>query len=243
MVPLRYQDGTRISQSVIAMRQLHPCLLLDKGYCESQQEAEAIVEDILEDGGDICALLQDYLSISEQEATELLSIPLDDDNDDAESDKEEDDTEVDLEAAAAVTTAEWLQDGHCELCERHIRLTRHHLVPRTTWKKIHQVIVARTNKKRKEIDDSLPDRLGSCLYQLLFPLPTQMPITKWILQHVTNPIAHVCPPCHKEIHRRWDAWTLATQRCTVEALLEDKQLYAHCKWMHKQKVGKYAVKK
>jgi len=36
---------------------------------------------------------------------------------------------------------EWLEEGECELCERYIQLTKHHLIPRSTWTKLEPRLV------------------------------------------------------------------------------------------------------
>ena len=43
-------------------------------------------------------------------------------------DNDEDDDDAD-----ATADGEYIGEGECELCERHLKLTRHHLVPKSTW--------------------------------------------------------------------------------------------------------------
>ena len=42
-----------------------------------------------------------------------------------------------------------VQDGECELCERYIKLTRHHLIPRVTWKKMKKRLLNISDARSK----------------------------------------------------------------------------------------------
>ena len=44
---------------------------------------------------------------------------------------------------------DYLQDGECELCERYIKLTRHHLIPRVTWKKMKKRLLNISDARSK----------------------------------------------------------------------------------------------
>ena len=44
---------------------------------------------------------------------------------------------------------EYLKDGECELCERYIKLTRHHLIPRVTWKKMKKRLLNISDARSK----------------------------------------------------------------------------------------------
>ena len=50
-------------------------------------------------------------------------------NPEVENDPKDSDSSCEDEESLS-DSEEYLQDGECELCERYIKLTRHHLIPR-----------------------------------------------------------------------------------------------------------------
>ena len=56
----------------------------------------------------------------EDEISEEIPVNPESENSDSSCNDEESDSD----------SEEYLQDGECELCERYIKLTRHHLIPR-----------------------------------------------------------------------------------------------------------------
>eukprot|EP00548_Thalassiothrix_antarctica_P011923 CAMPEP_0194162536 /NCGR_PEP_ID=MMETSP0152-20130528/79549_1 /TAXON_ID=1049557 /ORGANISM="Thalassiothrix antarctica, Strain L6-D1" /LENGTH=209 /DNA_ID=CAMNT_0038872441 /DNA_START=36 /DNA_END=669 /DNA_ORIENTATION=+ len=138
-------------------------LILENSLATSDEEAEAIASCIIVDTKEIedkfeeySLLFQEYFNLSEDETKRIIlgsnfcykitirgnnngeinesykgdnnevsnkekdnatHIYLDDDDDDDDDD-------------------EMIGEGECELCEREIKLTRHHLIPRSTWKRM-----------------------------------------------------------------------------------------------------------
>ncbi|KAG5191110.1 hypothetical protein JKP88DRAFT_297311 [Tribonema minus] len=95
------------------------------------------------------------------------------------------------------------------LCERIMPQTLHHLVPRTTWKKL---------KKR------LPET---------WALPADAD-AKTIDDFVHKTVS-ICRPCHSMIHSTHDELTLALHYFTLARLLDDPTIRKFCAWATKQK--------
>ena len=234
-------------------------ILVDECYCSSQAEAIAIVDAI----GEVetpsrseqlervwLEGLQDYLGISKDAAESILSksrMPpkmlgsADDRSDDAGSaTSSSPDGSADTDESS--DDGDIVEEGECELCERLIKLTRHHLVPRSTWPRIEPRLL-------HAVDEACPERAalvaGEGLKHLLPPggdddtdrSNSKRRLVRRSLQQTCN----ICAPCHAAIHRRHDNMVLALEFNTVEKLLGDEQIRSFCKWANKQRAGKYAL--
>ena len=157
------------------------------------------------------------------------------------ADDEEDDDDDDNDG-------ECLGPGECELCERDMRLTRHHLIPKSTWPRMEaklqhdwqawcqqdsaleapgwmQQLIAQESldTARSSSHSDQQQELDSKTIRIMF-------------KHHT---CQICRPCHSAIHKFYDNMTLAQQYNTTELLLQDQQVYKFCQWASKQRVGKY----
>lgn len=103
-----------------------------------------------------------------------------------------------------------VDDGSCEMCERVMRRTFHHLIP----KEVHH----RYMKKQK-----LPQNLvGSKVQCTTVGLNTYGTL--------------ICRQCHSAIHRTESNDVLAEKYNTVDLLLSHPQIYAFAKWNSKQRM-------
>jgi hypothetical protein len=121
-------------------------ILMAKGMVASPEEAlclaETIVTEIEESDlsrKEACiSAFGDYFSMSRDDAKAALSSLMrfeDDSNSEGAKAELEDDSLEDWseEEDTDYADGEYIGEGECELCERTIRLTKHHLIPRSTW--------------------------------------------------------------------------------------------------------------
>jgi hypothetical protein len=232
-------------------------ILIEEGCCSEIDEATVVVEIILEGvtveaNGDltgkrplqlendrpIIEAMIDNLGIVESDAKILLSklkrsLCIDDsDNDgdlaDAHNTRSEDDDNQDHDR-------ERLEDGECELCDRYIKLTKHHLIPKETWSRIQTKLTHAAEAKRKGELDKAAFLLGPGLENVLDALSTDKASIRGILQDTCD----ICRQCHSAIHRTHSNMELALHYNTVNKLLEDDSISKFCRWASKQRAGKY----
>ncbi|GAX14748.1 hypothetical protein FisN_11Hu292 [Fistulifera solaris] len=206
-------------------------ILIDEGYCWTYEEADAIVNTVEDEQG-----LHEYLGIALPEAQSLWrkvheSEPNDDDDDSSQSEEVEE--EEFIAKSEDDDTAAYLGEGECELCERSMRLTRHHLVPRCTWSRLEPRML-RALEGSSSVDglESLLDRIQT----------SDAFTNKQRVRQALQMTCAICRPCHTTIHQTHDNVTLALQFNTVDKLLEDKTIYSFCQWANKQRRGKLGMK-
>lgn len=231
-------------------------LILCNALATSEEEAEALASCIMEEMGTLSeheqtsrlwVLLQDYFSLSEPEVKRMF--PLFEGNSKDADVKDGCNIQDELvyndqvwENLSNEDEEMMIGEGECELCERSIRLTKHHLIPKSTWKRIAPQLLhaakafQKGNSERAQqiLEDYglwhlEPDlRLAGENYQKSL---------KQLLQHQT---CNICRPCHSTVHSTHDNIVLATQYNTVEKLSQDDSIYRFCKWANKQRAGKHA---
>jgi len=194
----------------------------------SQEEAQSIVRksvDQIQDDEDG----ERYITHSHQEASDM-----DDDDDDNMCDHEERDDEH-------LVDGDYIQDGDCELCERHMKLTRHHLIPKDTWGRIRpRFLNASPHYLNGDFETASNIMRIGTLPPTLSSLHLASPFS--IKLFLGNYIAKICRPCHSMVHRVFDNVELAEQYNTVDKLLEDDRVRNFCKWANKQRPGKHKIK-
>lgn len=127
----------------------------------------------------------------------------------------------------------YIQDGECELCERELKLTRHHMIPRSTWPRIRPrfqqaapYFIEGNMEKAEQILSigTMPSTLSA------YDFSSRSAI-KYFLSCYT---CSICSICHKMVHKTFDNLDLAENRNSVEKLLEDGRIFKFCKWANKQ---------
>jgi serine protease inhibitor ecotin len=98
-------------------------------------------------------------------------------------------------------------DGTCELCEREMRRTFHHLIPKETHNKY---------LKKKQLPENI---MGDCN-------------RVWLNTYG----AMVCRTCHSAIHNAAPNDELAEKYNTIDLLLTHPKIYAFAKYNSKQPV-------
>ena len=166
-------------------------------------------------------------------------------SDDDESHQSLDELTFDGDEDEDSDDGECIGEGECELCERHITLTRHHLIPRSTWPRITPRLTNAVAALSRNDFHRASLILGPGLAHLTDPLTRvdasaiDKDTIKWLLQRTCN----ICRPCHSTIHKTHGNMALATSFSTIKLLLEDEKIYNFAKYASKQKTGQHSVKK
>lgn len=232
-------------------------LLLEEGCCSSIDEAAAVAEGIVEElevSGDsipITICLQDQLDLSETDAGVLASKlrrigGLDDSesqNTEEDPDKSSNESFIEDEIEDEEEDGEALFDGECELCDRYIRLTKHHLIPKSTWPRLQ----TRLHHASEAIEEGDMNKallvLGPGLSYLADELSSNRGDNKRnTIKHILHRTADICRPCHSTVHKAHENLDLALSYSTIELILADSQIAKYCKWANKQRPGRYAAR-
>lgn len=247
--------------------------LLSLQLCSGDEEANAIAEAIadqepFEESNDylemVTASFGDYFDdMSESEIRNAVAASARDcwgdnsggytnnavpENDSDESVHSQQDDEVSSQHDSDDDDGEMLGSGECELCERTIKLTRHHLIPKSTWprmkKRLWNAASDIESFHAAETGTETKYNLGNKLQKSGFNNPNDLPatITHASIRNYLSQVIAICRPCHSAVHRMHDEWQLATEFYTTEKLLECDEVRKFAKWQNKQKPGKYAVK-
>mmetsp|Transcript_18619 Transcript_18619/g.22811 ORF Transcript_18619/g.22811 Transcript_18619/m.22811 type:complete len:272 (-) Transcript_18619:33-848(-) len=132
-----------------------------------------------------------------------------------------------------------IQEGECELCERDVKVTRHHLIPRSTWPRIKPRFVQASpyfmSGDMEMVENILS--IGTIPSTISAHHLSSRSQIKLFLGSYT---CDLCKLCHSTVHRRYDNMTLAESKNSLEKLLEDEHIVKFAKWANKQKSGKRA---
>jgi len=219
-------------------------VLREDGFCSSKEEAGAIMEVIstdedLTEPASLAAALQEYLGISPDESGLLIKKTRTLLGEDSE--EEELNAEIDQghsqETFEDEDDADMIGEGDCELCERTIILTRHHLIPKSTWSKLEPRLLNAAVAQEKGDLRRASVIVGDGLVHLLDLIDSN---DKASVRATLARTCNICRPCHSAVHRAHDNMTLARSYNTVEKLIEDETVFKFSKWASKQRVGKYA---
>lgn len=236
--------------------------------CSSVEEAEVIAEIVLElDGDDAetnanqctsCAFwtkrddvvenLVDNLGIEKDEAKNIIqqlknkTTNADDEGEQTDDSDEEESTQS-QENNNEDDGLGYLVDGECELCDRYINLTKHHLIPKSTWPRMQTKLLHAAEANEKGDREKALLILGPGLLDLLegtqsgyrFVLSSDKAVVRAILHDTCD----ICRQCHTTVHATHNNMELALHYNTVEKLLEDERISKFCKWASRQKTGKY----
>jgi hypothetical protein len=113
-------------------------------------------------------------------------------------------------------------DGTCELCERDVRRTFHHLIPKETHSKYLKKKTLPENIKAIAMGIGVEPSMGRV----------------WLNTYGTM----ICGPCHSAVHNAASNEDLAENYNTVELLLEHPKILAFAKYNSKQPVRNRCTK-
>lgn len=255
-----------VKQDALSEDQLTDSLsshLLSSKLCDTSEEAvptaEAIVDECYNNDSDrsdaigpMATLLMEYFDqLTEYKANDIAGAvlgvvtdkDLHDDSDDSFTNNGErlahgSDTSID-DNNSNDDDGEYIGEGECELCEREIKLTRHHLIPKSTWskmkKRIHNACAAlasnQEEKARMILGGNLIDELSQDMID-----GDSVSVRRFL-----SKTCNICRPCHSKVHQLHDEMELAESYSTIDKLLEDEELLKFCKWASKQRAGRYSL--
>ena len=230
--------------------------------CESAEEAAsisaAIVEECFADAtpgtkkedavSPMSTLLTEYFEqlsgeTAEDVARSVLGVAAVDQSSDDENEDDDDErpgSDIDF-SDDEDDDGEYIGEGECELCEREIRLTRHHLIPKTTWSKFKKKIPQAVEAMACGQEDKARIILGGTLADDLPSEIVENPNNSILLRRFLSQTCNICRPCHSTVHKLHMEIELAENFYTIDKLLEDQELLKFCKWASKQKCGKYSL--
>mmetsp|Transcript_3973 Transcript_3973/g.5965 ORF Transcript_3973/g.5965 Transcript_3973/m.5965 type:complete len:284 (+) Transcript_3973:103-954(+) len=163
-----------------------------------------------------------------------------DEHDDNEGDERDDDDD----------DGDFVGEGECQLCERAVKLTRHHLIPKTTWSRIKKRLwnAASTIETYHSLDDEISHEKKEFTRNKLEKMLGMTDISD-IPKAITHDsvrtylfkVCLLCRQCHSAVHRIHTEMELATEYNTIDKLFGDEELLKFGKWASKQRPGKYAL--
>jgi hypothetical protein len=240
-------------------------LLLEDALCSDFEESQVIAELILDVEQDrnvvvitdetstwvkawtdhdrkILANIVEYVAIEGKQAEELyakLSVDFLPKAYEENQHKEDEEDNTNLSASADdgfdYDETEYLQDGECELCDRYIKLTKHHLIPKETWPRIQRKLLRAAEEQCKGAVDKALIVLGPGLTSMLGRLSPDRSKIREILHETCS----ICRQCHSAVHRVHCNMELALHYNTVDKLLEDGDIRKFCRWVSKQPASKH----
>ena len=99
---------------------------------------------------------------------------------------------------------EYIGEGECEICERTIKLTKHHLIPKATWpkmkKRMIQASTAISNKEYVQATKILGMDVSDGLDMSLPNFPQKVSSSSLTI-YLGHNVCKLCSPCHKTVHR------------------------------------------
>ncbi|EJK75066.1 hypothetical protein THAOC_03226 [Thalassiosira oceanica] len=162
-------------------------------------------------------------------------------------------TEESIEEIGNGDEGEFIREGECELCERDVKLTRHHLIPKTCWPKMKKRLhlaspvlqSLHAMKGGKETGGAMLQRqlLQKIMGQDFSPEELPSTITNESVRAYLSQVCLSCRQCHSAVHRVHPEWELAMHYHTMDRLLTSPEVLKFAKWASKQKKqGKSRIK-
>jgi len=230
---------SRLSQSDEEARSVAEACLFEEGGDGDRSGENAAGADA---SSDCAAALREYFpDLTEKEASAMAKKSLGVEVDPASSSEEDEDEDGNDDEFEDATTDEdeYIGEGECELCERTIRLTRHHLIPKSTWPKIRNRLLRAADAIARDDIEKAQRLLGG--EDVDFPGLVGQEITRDFVRRYIQRTCDICRPCHNTVQRLHNEMELAERYNTVEKLLTDKDVVKFCMWANKQRPGKYAL--
>mmetsp|Transcript_9209 Transcript_9209/g.19852 ORF Transcript_9209/g.19852 Transcript_9209/m.19852 type:complete len:322 (+) Transcript_9209:111-1076(+) len=257
-------------------------LWVQEGLCASREEAQAVYSDfVMETDGDIeqattfQEAMVDYFNVTTETAQTMWQKLIkssgggDGDDDDVDSSHSDDSYQSDGDPAQILPLDdmeddsddddEFVGEGECALCERFILLSRHHLIPRSTWPRFEARLLT-VAQALQDGDEARAQTVAGVELEHLIPDLKQQPLSsesakkksqqqqrhqvaqshRARVKHALQRTTDVCRPCHSAIHKTYDNLTLAWNYNTLEKLWDDEALRRYAKWASQQKAGRFA---
>ena len=149
---------------------------------------------------------------------------------------------------------DFIGEGECELCERTIKLTRHHLVPKSTWPRMKKRLwnaapliesLYRSPSHKQKLDPRMEEeereRSLAKLEKIIGTVDlASFPdtITNDSVRAYLVRVCRLCRQCHSAVHRLHTEWELAMEYNTMERLLECREVVKFGRWASRQRSGR-----
>jgi hypothetical protein len=201
--------------------------LVDGGHCGSSSEALAILDTLdCSDSGSRKEALTNYFGWTNAEFEAIMMLAnedVDTENDsvDLTDDESMNSHDKTSRGEKEVEEEECVGPGECAICERYMKLTRHHLIPKATWARLE------SKSRLKYLQHSFAH--------------LNMDNPKAIRKTFQSQVIDICRHCHNHIHTTYDNWTLATSYNTLDRLVDDPAIAKFAKWANQQRVSNKIV--
>ena len=149
---------------------------------------------------------------------------------------------------------DYIGEGECELCERTIKLTRHHLVPKSSWPRMKKRLwnaapliesLHRSQSHQQKVDPRVVEeereRSLAKLEKILGTVDLDslpVTITNDSVRSYLARVCRLCRQCHSAVHRLHTEWKLAMEYNTMERLLECGEVMKFGRWASRQRFGR-----
>lgn len=205
--------------------------LLENLDLSDRQEARVLATQIKNElTKDLCENEQEGSSVgSNKEPDNRIHHGSMEGNDDDDEDEDDDEENAPL------------FEGECELCDRYIQLTKHHLIPKSTWPRMEVKLMHVADAIERGDLDKAGMLLGPGLIHLIEDLQQQNQLDKQCIRQILHRTCDICRPCHSALHKTHENMELALWHSTIDLILQDKQMASYCKWASKQRSGKYSI--
>ena len=226
---------------------------------QNDENASCTVEPRLMQESIFSLAMKEYFDLSKIESANLLRRWVTEGQDEEEKiestpSSEMDDLLSDVVDLEKEGNDEFVGEGECELCERYIRISHHHLIPRSTWHRLEpkllnaaQALLECDGMERAQAiaGEGLSHLLEEIqqYYCRIHDRPTESKQQKTkvggttqrrrIVRHLIQRTCNVCRPCHTAIHQTHDNLTLALEYNTMDKLLQDPAILKFSKWASK----------
>jgi hypothetical protein len=265
MISIMMNDGDNGSplseEELVALANI----LYEEGHAEHEFAAELYAEGISEmvtttttaDDGAVTQrafteALESYLGLSEQAAqsiVEQLSRCVQETEAEAESQASSEEENGEEAASSGEEEERLVGPGDCELCERsNVKLTRHHLLPKSTWPRIETRLYHLLQKHAdqgvvREDDEGLAHLLPLLQGVVVNAKSKKTKACGMIRNVLRRQTCDICRQCHTDtaVHKYHDNMTLAVHYNTVTRLIADERTGSFCQWASKQRPGMYAT--
>lgn len=242
------EESLSVAEEVCIENNLNDELTMIKFNHTKLQKDEFQQQNIMINGC-VQTLLEYISDITEKQAKTLICNAMNITFSDSDDDSQSDDSlsnHPNSEDPMFFDEDEYIGEGECEICERTIKLTKHHLIPKATWPKIKKRMVnassAILNKDYEQATKILGMDVSNGLHTSLPNFPQKISSSSLTI-YLGHNVCKICSPCHKTVHRLHTEMELAEHFNTVEKLLSDERLVKFAKWANKQKTGKYVRQK
>lgn len=238
-------------------------LWVKEGLCQTEDEANALWDDFsasfLFARDDLVKSHIEYFGLSEDSCRDLVNKLTMYESSSSSSSSSCDVADCQEENSINMDSMEFedgeddvVGEGECELCGRSILVSRHHLIPRSTWPRVESRLLKVANALDEDDREHAVAIAGPEFAHLIPHMKSfsnsrnpdkhghdTAGSKKAQVRHVLQFTGNICRPCHSMIHRTHDNMTLAWEYNTLEKILSDPKIQKFSKWASHQRTGQF----